>query len=205
MTLRCLLADDHPALVVAISDFLDSQGVDVIGVAANGEEAVALVAEHVPDVALVDYRMPKLAGADLVRRLREAAPATTVVVYTAEADGRVAEDVLRAGALGVVLKEAPLVDVVRALETTVAGRTYVDPALAAQALMRPNNGGIHLTDRERDVLTHLAEGLSHDEIGKQLGISGETVRTHVQKACVRLDAATRTQAVATALRLGLIA
>ena len=205
MTLRCLLADDHPALVVAISDFLESQGIEVVGVAANGEEAVELAAEHVPDAALVDFRMPKLAGAELVRKLRKAAPATTVVVYTAEADGHIAEDVLRAGATGVVLKEAPLVDVIRALETTVAGRTYVDPALAAQALMRPKNGGVRLTDRERDVLTHLAEGLSHDEIGKRLGISGETVRTHVQKACERLGAATRTQAVATALRLGLIA
>jgi DNA-binding NarL/FixJ family response regulator len=205
MSLRCLLADDHPALVVAISDFLESQGVEVVGVAANGEEAVELAAELLPDAALVDYRMPKLAGAELVRTLREAAPHTTVVVYTAEADGNVTEDVLRAGAAGVVLKEAPLVDVTRALETTVGGQTYVDPALAAQALMRPRNGGIRLTDRERDVLTHLAEGLSHDEIGKRLGISGETVRTHVQKACDRLDAATRTQAVATALRLGLIA
>jgi DNA-binding NarL/FixJ family response regulator len=204
MTLRCLLADDHPALVVAISDFLEAQGVEVVGVAANGEEAVELAAAHVPDAALVDFRMPKLAGAELVRRLREASPATTVIVYTAEADGHVAEDVLRAGAAGVVLKEAPLVDVMRALETTVGGRTYVDPALAAEALMRPKNG-VRLTDRERDVLTHLAEGLSHDEIGKALGISGETVRTHVQKACERLGAATRTQAVATALRLGLIA
>jgi DNA-binding NarL/FixJ family response regulator len=140
-----------------------------------------------------------------VKQLREASPSTTVVVYTAEADGHVADEVLRAGASGVVLKEAPLVDVLRALESTVSGRTYVDPALAAEALLRPKNGGVRLTDRERDVLVHLAEGLSHDEIGKRLGISGETVRTHVQKACERLGAATRTQAVATALRLGLIA
>jgi len=204
MSLRCLLADDHPALVVAISDFLEANGVEVVAVAANGEETVELAAEHTPDAALVDFRMPKLAGAELVRRLREAAPDTTVVVYTAEADGHVTEDVLRAGAAGVVLKEAPLVDVLRALQSTVAGRTYVDPALAAQALMHPRNG-VRLTDRERDVLIHLAEGLSHNEIGKRLGISGETVRTHVQKACERLGAATRTQAVATALRLGLIA
>jgi two-component system nitrate/nitrite response regulator NarL len=205
VSLRCLLADDHPALVVAIADFLEANGVEVVAVAPNGEEAVRLATEHEPDAALVDFRMPKLAGGELVKRLREAAPETTVVVYTAEADGHVADEVLRAGASGVVLKEAPLVDVLRALETTVGGRMYVDPALAAQALLHPRDGGVRLTDRERDVLVHLAEGLSHDEIGKQLGISGETVRTHVQKACERLGAGTRTQAVATALRLGLIA
>jgi two-component system nitrate/nitrite response regulator NarL len=205
VSLRCLLADDHPALVVAIADFLEANGVEVVAVAPNGEEAVRLATEHEPDAALVDFRMPKLAGGELVKQLREASPSTTVVVYTAEADGHVADEVLRAGASGVVLKEAPLVDVLRALESTVSGRTYVDPALAAEALLRPKNGGVRLTDRERDVLVHLAEGLSHDEIGKRLGISGETVRTHVQKACERLGAATRTQAVATALRLGLIA
>jgi DNA-binding NarL/FixJ family response regulator len=203
--MRCLLADDHPALVVAIADFLDRNGVDVVGTAADGAEAVALAASETPDVALVDFRMPKLAGADLVHGLVDASPETKVVVYTAEADGSLADTVIRAGASGVVLKEAPLVDVVRALQTVVAGRTYVDPALAAQVLVRPGDRTVKLTPRERDVLVHLAEGLSHDEIGRELGISGETVRTHVQKACERLGAGTRTEAVARALRLGLIA
>jgi DNA-binding NarL/FixJ family response regulator len=204
MSLRCLLADDHPALVVAISDFLGRSGFEVVGVAPDGEEAVAIaVAEH-PDVALVDFHMPKLGGVELVKRLRAEAPDTHVVVYTAEANERIAEDVIRAGAAGVVLKEAPLVDLVRALESVTAGRTYVDPALSGLVLVRSSKGSVHLTDRERDVLVHLAEGLSHAEIGTKLGISGETVRTHVQKACERLGASTRTQAVASALRQGLI-
>jgi DNA-binding NarL/FixJ family response regulator len=204
--MRCLLADDHPALVVAIADFLERNGVTVVGTAANGAEAVVLAGAETPDVALVDFRMPKLAGADLVAALVETSPETKIVVYTADAEASLADAVLRAGASGIVLKEAPLVDVLRALETVVAGRTYVDPALAALVLVRPNGDrAVRLTPRERDVLVHLAEGLSHDEIGRELGISGETVRTHVQKACERLGAGTRTEAVARALRLGLIA
>jgi DNA-binding NarL/FixJ family response regulator len=203
--IRCLLADDHPALVVALTDFLERNGFTLVGTAADGAEAVALAADEKPELALVDFRMPELAGADLVRQIVEASPETRVVVYTAEADGALAEAVLGAGAAGVVLKEAPLVDVVRALETAAAGHTYVDPALAAQVLLRPTDSSVKLTPREREVLVHLAEGLSHDEIGRVLGISGETVRTHVQKACGRLGAGTRTEAVARALRLGLIA
>jgi DNA-binding NarL/FixJ family response regulator len=202
--MRCLLADDHPALVVALSDFLERSGIEVVAVASDGQEATALAASSAPDVALVDYRMPKLAGPELVGRMREAAPGTRVVVYTAEAGDRLASDVIRAGASGIVLKEAPLVDVLRALEAAVAGRTYVDPALAAQLVMRPNGGSNVLTERERQVLELLAEGLSHEETGARLGISGETVRTHLQKASERLGAGNRTQAVATALRLGLI-
>lgn len=201
--MRCLLADDHPALVVALSDFLEKHGVEVVAVASDGEAAVKLIASETPDVGLVDYRMPKLAGTELVGRLAAESPETKIVVYTAEAGERLAGDVLRAGAAGIVLKEAPLVDVLRALESAVAERTYVDPALAGQALIKPS-GGANLTPRELDVLSLLAEGLTHEQIGLRLGISGETVRTHLQKASERLGAGTRTQAVATALRLGLI-
>ncbi len=205
MKTRCLLADDHPGLVVALADFLERSGVELVGVASDGLDAVELATAERPDVAVVDFRMPKLARTDLVKAVIEASPETKVVVYTADADDLLVGDALRAGARGVVLKEAPLVDVTRAIETVLAGRCYVDPALAALALARPKGSNGTLTDRERDVLKLLAEGLPHEEIGRRLGISGETVRTHVQKACDRLGATTRTQAVATALRQGLIA
>lgn len=204
MSTRCLLADDHPALVVALSDFLERSGIDVVAIARDGAEAVELAQAESPDVALVDYRMPRLAGTELIEGIRSVASGTKVVVYTAEMGDSLARDALGAGASGVVLKEAPLVDILRAVDTALQGRTYVDPALAGQALLNPRAGGTLLTPRERQVLELLAEGLSHDEIGKRLGISGETVRTHLQKASERLGAGTRTQAVATALRLGLI-
>jgi DNA-binding NarL/FixJ family response regulator len=143
--------------------------------------------------------MPRLAGLELVLALREAAPATRIVVYTADGDESLAHEVLDAGAVALVLKEAPLADLVRALEAALAGGSYLDPALARMA---PKNS--KLTQRELDVLGLLAEGLQHEEIGRRLGISSETVRTHLRKASDRLGAASRTQAVATALRMGLI-
>jgi DNA-binding NarL/FixJ family response regulator len=121
-------------------------------------------------------------------------------VYTADGDEKLADDVLGAGAVGLVLKEAPLADVVRALEAILAGGSYLDPAVP-----RTTGRKGKLTERELAVLGLLAEGLQHEEIGRRLGISSETVRTHLRKACDRLGAATRTQAVATALRMGLIA
>jgi two-component system, NarL family, response regulator len=196
---RCLLADDHPALTVAVSAYLSEHGFSVVGPAPDGRRAVALALEEQPELALVDFRMPRLAGVELIRALREASPDTRIAVYTADADERTAHDVLEAGAVALVLKEAPLADLVRALEAALGGGSYLDPALVGEA-----EPGKKLTQRELDVLELLAEGLQHEEIGRRLGISSETVRTHLRKACDRLGAATRTQAVATALRLGLI-
>jgi two-component system, NarL family, response regulator len=203
--LRCLVADDHPALIAAISSFLEKQGFEVVGRAADGYAAVLGVQETRPDVALVDYRMPRLEGRELLTRLRDEAPETLVAVYTAAGDEQLVRDAFEAGARAVVLKDAPLTDLARALETIQEGERYLDPALVRDALVTPKTDGPALTRREREVLTLLADGLSHQEIGKELSISAETVRTHVRKACERLGARTRTQAVATALRRGLLA
>ncbi len=194
----CLVADDHPALTVAVSAFLAEHGFEIVGPAADGRRAVALADSARPELALVDFRMPRLSGLALLAALAEASPGTRLVVYTADADQTLAREAMEAGAVAVVLKEAPLVDLVRALEAALAGRSYLDPALGSRPLPA------RLTARELDVLGLLAEGLPHEEIGRRLGISSETVRTHLRKASDRLGAATRTQAVATALRLGLI-
>lgn len=196
---RCLIADDHPALTSAVSSYLSENGFDVVGPAPDGRRAVALAAEEKPELALVDYRMPRLMGTDLIAAIREASPETRICVYTADGDDNLADAVLAAGAVALVLKEAPLADLVRALEAALAGGSYLDPAVT-----RTSKRGGKLTERELAVLGLLAEGLQHEEIGRRLGISSETVRTHLRKACDRLGASTRTQAVATALRLGLI-
>jgi DNA-binding NarL/FixJ family response regulator len=196
---RCLVADDHPALLSAVTSYLSENGFEVVGPANDGRRAVALAAETKPELALVDYRMPRLSGTDLVRQLKEVSPDTVIAVYTADADEQMARDVMEAGAVALVLKEAPLADLVRALEAALAGGSYLDPALQRDGIAAGK-----LTARELDVLRLLAEGLQHEEIGRRLGISSETVRTHLRKASDRLGATTRTQAVATALRLGLI-
>ncbi|MGH2995706.1 MAG: response regulator [Gaiellaceae bacterium] len=199
----CVVADDHPALVAALAAFLAEHGYDVVATAPDGAVAVDSAERAQPDVVVLDYRMPLLSGVELVRRLREAAPEAQLAVYTADADEGLVAEAIGAGASAVVLKEAPLPDLLRALAAVRAGGSYVDPALGAVALGTGTRGG--LTEREADVLALLAEGLTYEEIGRQLSISPETVRTHLQKACDRLGASTRTQAVATALRLGLIA
>lgn len=197
---RCLIADDHPALTSAVANYLSENGFEIVGPASDGRRAVVLAEVEKPDLALVDFRMPRLSGLELVAAIHTASPTTRICVYTGDADEQIAKDVLAAGAVALVLKEAPLADLLRALESVLAGRSYLDPGVhRGKALIGK------LTPRELDVLTLLAEGLQHEEIGRRLGISSETVRTHLRKACDRLGASTRTQAVATALRMGLIA
>lgn len=199
---RCLVADDHPALVAAVSDFLESRGFEVVGRSRDGVAAVADIKETKPDIALVDYRMPHLGGVELLEQIREAAPDTVIAVYTADSDQSIVGAVFDAGAQALILKDAPLADLEQALKAISTGQRYVDPALAPVVLNGASSRPT-LTPRETEVLAHVADGLSHQEIGNQLSISPETVRTHVRKACERLNARTRTHAVATALRLGL--
>jgi DNA-binding NarL/FixJ family response regulator len=199
---RILVADDHPALLAAVCAFLEESGFDVVGQAADGGTAVALARDLRPDAVVLDYRMPRLGGSELVGQLR-AEVDTAVAVYTADADERLVAEAFAAGAAAVILKEAPLADVPRALSAILAGGTYVDPALGVLTLTGAGSR-LELTQREADVLLLLADGHTYEAIGRRLQISPETVRTHLQKASERLNASTRTHAVATAIRLGLI-
>jgi DNA-binding NarL/FixJ family response regulator len=204
--ITCLVADDHPAMLEAISDILDHEGIDVIGRAVDGEEAIAKIETRRPTVAVVDLRMPRVSGIEAARRATRAAAGTAVILYTAYGDRALLTEAIDAGARGFVLKEAPLADLVRAVKLVAAGGTYVDPVLAGSLATADAAEKLPaLTQRERDVLRLLADGLSNEEIGKALFISPETVRTHVRKAMEKLDADTRTQAVAVALRQSLIA
>jgi DNA-binding NarL/FixJ family response regulator len=201
-----LVADDHPAVVEAVADVLTEHGIDVVGRARDGDDAVEQIELRKPTVAILDLRMPGQSGIEVARQLARSQSDTAVILYTAFGDRALLTEALDAGARGFVLKEAPLAEVVRAVELVASGRTYVDPVLAgvlssSAATDRMTN----LTQRERDVLRLLADGMSNEEIGKNLFISPETVRTHVRKAMAKLDADTRTQAVATALRQSLIA
>jgi DNA-binding NarL/FixJ family response regulator len=202
----CIVADDHPAMVEAVVDVLAENGVTVVGRARDGEEALAKIETRKPDVALVDVRMPRLSGIELARRIATVSPDTAVVLYTAYGDRALLTEALDAGVRGFVLKEAPLVDLARAVTLVAQGGTYVDPVLGGYLAQSHAASELpSLTQREREVLRLLADGHSNEEIGKRLFISPETVRTHVRKAMDKLDADTRTQAVATALRQSLIA
>ena len=204
--ITCLVADDHPAVLEAVAQFLAQGGIEVIARARDGEEALEQLERLRPRIALIDVRMPRLGGIELARRARRLAPETPIVLYTGYSERTLLTEGLDAGVDGLVLKEAPLEDLLRAVRAVASGGTYVDPVLAGM-LASPQEGvrRKELTSRERDILRLLAEGLSNEEIGGKLFISAETVRTHIRKAMGKLDAETRTQAVARALREQLIA
>jgi DNA-binding NarL/FixJ family response regulator len=202
--ITCVIADDHPAMLTAVTDVLIKSGVDVVGRASDGQDALEQIEAKQPRVALVDIRMPRLSGIELAKRAGVVAPNTSIVFYTAHGDRALLSEALDVGARGFVLKEAPLPDLVRAVERVAAGEAYVDPVLAGILVSAQSDKVPSLTQREREVLRLLADGLSNQEIGKSLFISPETVRTHVRKAMAKLEADTRTQAVAKALRQSLI-
>ena len=204
--ITCYVADDHPAVVQAVIDYLGAHNVEIVGQARDGDEALAGIEKTKPAVAMLDLRMPRMNGIEVARRAGRSAPETAVILYTAYGERALLTEALDAGARGFVLKEAPLAEVLRAVELVAGGRTYVDPVLAGVLSSgAAADKTLKLTQRERDTLRLLADGHSNEEIGKRLFISPETVRTHVRKAMAKLDADTRTQAVATALRQSLIA
>ena len=201
---RAVVADDHPAVLRSVCDILIDAGVDVVGRASNGEEAVAKIEATRPTVAVVDVRMPRMTGIEVAAQISRTTPDTAVILYTAYGDRALLSEALDAGVRGFVLKEAPLQDLTRAVDMVAGGAVYVDPVLAGVLASAESERLPQLTKREREVLRLLADGLTNEEIGKRLFLSPETVRTHVQKAMRRLEADTRTQAVALALRQSLI-
>jgi DNA-binding NarL/FixJ family response regulator len=203
---RCIVADDHPAIIDAVWRFLeDEEEIELLGRAGDGRQALALIERVSPDVAVLDIRMPVLTGIDVARRIHASGAGTCVILYTGYAERALLLDALDAGARGFLLKEAPLTDLMRAIRTVSGGGTYVDPALAGLlAGPQATDRLPALTKREREVLRLLADGMRNEQVALELEISPLTVRTHVKKAMEKLEADTRTEAVARALRESLI-
>ena len=200
--ITCVVADDHPAVLDSVSRVLAKHGIAVLAQARDGEDALRAIEEHKPHVALVDLRMPGLTGIAVARR---SAGHTKIILYTGYSDRTLLIEALDAGVRGFVLKEAPLADVSRAIETVAKGGIYVDPVLAGVlASGEATQQLTMLTQREREVLRLLSDGLRNQEIGNRLHIAGETARAHIRNAMRKLDADTRTHAVAVALRQSLI-
>jgi DNA-binding NarL/FixJ family response regulator len=204
---RCLIADDHPAIVDAVARYLeDAEPIELVGRARDGAQALRLIHELTPDVAILDVRMPALSGIEIARRLWEEKAKTVVILYTAATERSVVLEALDAGARGFLLKEAPLDDLLRAISMVCGGGTYVDPALTSLLAGPGATARLPvLSKREREVLRLLADGMRNEQVALTLSISPLTVRTHVKKAMDKLEADTRTQAVARALRESLIA
>jgi DNA-binding NarL/FixJ family response regulator len=213
--IRVLLADDHTMVRAGFRLILSSEpDVTVVGEAADGVEAVAAARRLRPDVTLMDVRMPRMDGIAATRRLLAEGPAPTrvVVLTTFDVDSHV-YDALRAGASGFLLKNAPPEELVQAIRVVAAGGALLDPAVTRRVIEEfarsPAPGPVPpavagLTDREREVLHAVAQGLSNAEIAASLVVSEATVKTHVARMLAKLGLRDRVQAVVFAYEHGLV-
>lgn len=205
--IRIVVADDHPAIVDAVTRFVVTQeDIEIVGTAGDGSQALRVIKSVTPDVVLADINMPHVSGIELVRRLDTRGGPPGVILYTGSADTALLVEALDAGARAFVLKESPLADLGRAIRSVASGGTYVDPVLGGVfAAPEATERLAALSKREREILRLLADGMRDQDVGAALFISPLTVRTHVKHAMEKLEADTRTQAVATALRQAIIA
>ena len=207
---RVVVADDQTVVRDGLVTLLKLlPGIDVVAAASDGEEAVRLVAEHNPDVLLVDLRMPKCDGVEVTRRVRTDHPGTEVVVLTTYSDDDSVLSALRAGARGFLTKDADAESIGRALQAAAAGQSIVDAEVQRRliegaATPKPADpADTGLTPREVEVLRLIAEGLSNTEIARRLVVSEATVKTHINHLFAKANLRDRAQAVAYAYRLGL--
>jgi DNA-binding NarL/FixJ family response regulator len=201
--IRILLADDHAIVRNGVAQILNEErGISVIAQAADGGEAVELYVLHQPDVALVDLRMPKLDGVQAVEQIRARFPDAAIVILTTYDTDNDIERALRAGAKAYLVKDVSPRELVACVRAVHAGRTWVSPRVAAKLVA--NVTSVRLTRRELAVLRLVAVGNSNREIGEALGISDGTVKIHVTHLFAKLDVTSRTEAISTALRRGLV-
>ena len=209
MTIRLVLADDHPIVREGLTAVLETQpDFEVVGQANNGVEAVRLVADLRPDVVLLDLEMPELDGVEALRAMQTTTPGVRALVFTAfDTDERIIAAV-QAGARGYLLKGAPRDELFSAIRVVAGGGSLLQPAVAAKLIQRiaapASPELIPLTDREREVLRLLAQGLQNKEIAGHLHISERTVKFHVSAILDKLGAGNRTEAVHLAAQHGLL-
>jgi NarL family two-component system response regulator LiaR len=206
--IRVLIADDHAVLREGLRSFLELQdGIEIVGDAADGAEAVALVEQLRPAVVLMDLVMPKLDGVEAMRELRELVPDTRVIILTSYIDDERLLPAIRAGAAGYLLKNAEPKELARAIRAADAGEALIDPTVAARLVERladerSGDSYENLTTREREVLDLIARGFSNKRIALELGIAEKTVKTHVGNLLGKLGVADRPQAAVYATRHG---
>lgn len=211
--IRVLLADDHAIVRSGVRALLESQGwVDVVGEAADGIEAVSMVKTLQPRVVVMDINMPKINGIEATRLIRKSQPTVGVVGLTMYDEDVYFYEMLKAGACGYVLKDAPAAELFSAVRAAARGETYLSPAVATMLARERLGDSSHawsrsldgLTRREHEVLTLVAEGNSNKEIAEQLGITVRTIETHRTNAMNKLNLHDRTEIVKFAISRGYI-
>jgi DNA-binding NarL/FixJ family response regulator len=202
---RAVIVEDHDALSKGLQLVLERAGIDVVGAARTEQEGYDVIRRERPGLAIVDIGLERGSGVELARRLAEAEPELGVLIYTGLGNEELLREAMDSGARGFALKAGPAQELVAAARAVASGNSYVDPRLNPFILGRASTEDIPvLTPREREVMALLAEGLKGSQVATRLGISPDTVRTHVENAMEKLEARTRVHAIAIALRQGLI-
>jgi len=208
-TIRILIADDHEVVRIGLAAMLAAQdGFEVVAQAATGDEATRLTLQHRPDVVVMDIRMPGGSGIDACRAITAARPGIPVIMLTSHADSDALFDAIDAGASGYVLKRIGSRELVDAVRTVASGGSLLDPAVTRSVLERIRNAGrleeagafADLTEQERRVLAHIADGASNRQIADRMGLAEKTVRNYVSNILAKLALESRSQAAAYAIR-----
>lgn len=203
---RVLVADDHAVVRAGIVALLEAEaGIEVVGQAVDGDDAVTQALALKPDLVVMDVRMPKLTGDEATARIREQAPGVRVLVLTTyESDASILS-AIEAGASGYLLKAAPAEELIAGVRSVAAGEVALSPAIAAQLVARVREPApARLTPRETEVLRLVAEGLSNRGIGERLFLGEATVKTHLLRVFEKLGVNDRTRAVTLAMERGLL-
>jgi len=210
--IRVLICDDQDVVREGLRTILSTvAGIEVVALAEDGARAVELFERHKPDMVLMDLNMPGVNGIQATRQIRAKHPDARVLALTTYDADEWVFDAIRAGAAGYLLKDTPRADLIKAIEGTVNGQTFVDPGVAGKLLthvagktvVHETTVAADLSPRERDVLSHVARGLNNGEIAERLFLSEGTVRNYVSSILAKLGVADRTQAAVIALRHGL--
>lgn len=209
-TIRVLVVEDHTLVRQGLVAMLAAaEGVEVTGEAEDGERALELVSEREPDVVLLDLRLPKIDGIEVLRRSKSDDPDIRVIALTVHDEQAYVGEALLAGADGYLLKTVAHDELIDAIKRVAEGEVVLHPAVSRTAMteltqLASRDASSDLSTRELDVLRHLAQGLSNKQIAVRLQVGVETVKTHISSILHKLDATDRTEAVAVALRRGLI-
>ena len=202
---KCLAVDDHPAVRQGLALLLaGADDLALVEAVDSGEAVLDAIEKHNPSVVIVDVRLPGIDGISAVKRIAERAPSVKTVVFSAYGDKRLLSDAIAAGARGYVMKGSPPEDLIRAIRTVNGGKAFVDPSLSPALLMSQGVVDAPLSEREREILQLLAEGLHTEEVAERIGLSAETVKSDTKRAITKLEADGRVHAVAIALRQALI-
>jgi DNA-binding NarL/FixJ family response regulator len=207
MTIRVLITDDHGVVRQGLRMFLSlDPGVEVVGEAANGEEAVAMAQELRPDVVLMDLLMPVMDGISATEAIRRDLPDVEVIALTSVLEDASVTGAVRAGAIGYLLKDTEAAELRRAITAAAEGRVHLVPEAAARLMreVRAPESLESLTGRETEVLTLLARGRANKQIAAALYVSEKTVKAHVSSILMKLGVQSRTQAALHAVRTGVV-